>query len=155
MNETSTERKHRMMVMDLAKPANEINMSHLDTHLMHAALGIAGEGGEVVDLIKKTTINGKPLDTIEMMKELGDLEWYLTLLRSVLGIDREVVLQMNIEKLRQRYKDGYSDEASVKRADVMPENCNHPTLEWRDLTGYTCTVCDEPADAVQDNGCAA
>ena len=118
MNESSIERKHRYMVLDLAKPVDEINPSTLDTHMMHAALGIAGEGGEVVDLIKKSVINGKPMDVNEMMKELGDLEWYLSLLRSVLGIDREVVLQMNIDKLRERYTDGYSDEASAKRVDV-------------------------------------
>jgi hypothetical protein len=46
------------------------------------------------------------------------LEWYLALLRSVLGIDREVVLQLNIEKLRERYMDGYSDQASADRVDV-------------------------------------
>ena len=118
MNETTTERKHRMMILDLTKPATDIKLSHLDTHLMHAALGIAGEGGEVVDLIKKSVINGKPLDITEMTKELGDLEFYIGLLRSVLQIDRDVVLQMNIEKLRQRYLDGYSDQASADRVDV-------------------------------------
>ena len=118
MNETSIERKHRMLALDLAKGGHDIQLKNFEKHIMHAALGIAGEGGEVVDLIKKTVINGKDLDLTELTKELGDLEWYLALLRSVTGIDREVVLQMNIEKLRERYKDGYSDEASAKRVDV-------------------------------------
>ena len=106
------------MILDLTKPATDIKLSHLDTHLMHAALGIAGEGGEVVDLIKKSVINGKPLNRNEVMKELGDLEFYLALLRDALDIDREVVLQMNIEKLRERYAGGYSDQASADRVDV-------------------------------------
>ena len=117
MNEKSIERKHRFMVADTAKAAAEIPMVEHDINLMHAALGIAGEAGEVVDVIKKSIINGQPLDTIELTKELGDLEWYLSLLRTTTGIDREVVLQMNVEKLRKRYPDGYSDQAAADRAD--------------------------------------
>jgi len=120
MNETSTERKHRMLVMDLTKPAAEIdaNLEGVDIDAMHAALGIAGEGGEVVDLVKKTVINGRMMDTNKLMEELGDLEFYLSLLRRTYDLDREVILQLNITKLRARYSDGYSDAASLARVDV-------------------------------------
>jgi NTP pyrophosphatase (non-canonical NTP hydrolase) len=107
------------MVESLEKPATDINLTPTDTRLMHAALGIAGEAGEVVDLIKKSVINGRPMDVVELKKELGDLEFYLTLLRSACDIDREVVLEMNIMKLRDRYPDGYSDVASMNRVDVL------------------------------------
>jgi len=120
MNETSEERKHRYLVRDLMKDPNEI-LDHTGGHnmaLMHAALGIAGEAGEVVDLIKKITINGRPTDMADIMEELGDLEFYLSMLRSQLHIDRQVVLQMNIEKLRKRYPNGYSDQAALRREDL-------------------------------------
>jgi len=132
MNETSTERKHRFMVQDLTKPADAISqtLNSQSINVMHAALGIAGEGGEVVDLIKKSVINGKPLDPVALMKELGDLEFYLTLLRDTLGLDRDVILQMNINKLRERYGDGYSDAASAARVDVSPEEMAELTEVW-------------------------
>ena len=123
MNESSTARKHRMLVADLAKKPQDINLTHAQKDLMHAALGIAGEAGEVVDLIKKHIIytgpsaSGPPLNVVHLTEELGDLEFYLAMLRSACGIDREVVLQMNINKLRKRFPSGYDNQAAQDRAD--------------------------------------
>ncbi|GAH18462.1 unnamed protein product [marine sediment metagenome] len=118
MNESTIQRKHRFMVQDMAKKPEDIKINDLGKVVMHAALGIAGESGEVVDVVKKAVINGRPLNRIEVMKEMGDLEFYLALLRDALDIDREIVLEMNIDKLRERYPDGYSDQASRERRDV-------------------------------------
>jgi len=84
---------------------------------MHAAIGISGEAGEILDTVKKSLIYGKVLDRNNIIEELGDLEWYAQLLRSRLGITREEVIVANMHKLNIRYKAGYSDKAAAVRAD--------------------------------------
>lgn len=78
--------------------------------LTHAAMGIAGEAGEVVDLLKKTIFTGKKLYTDEIIKELGDLEFYLEALRQQLHITRDEVLNANWRKLSERHGDNKVEE---------------------------------------------
>jgi len=68
-----------------------------------AALGLAGEAGEVVDLIKKQFSHGKLVPSVRIVEELGDVEFYLAKLRSLYGIDRFEVLIANRLKLDKRY----------------------------------------------------
>lgn len=86
--------------------------------LNHAALGVAGEAGELVDVIKKHTIYGKPLDRTNVIEELGDLRFYIQALQNVLGISESDVLQANADKLSKRYRGlRYTDKAAIDRAD--------------------------------------
>lgn len=82
------------------------------------ALGLTGEAGEVAELIKKHVGHGHALDHDKVRKELGDLAWYIAAMCTVLGLDLSVVMHENIEKLRKRYPDGFSSEASKARVDV-------------------------------------
>ena len=70
---------------------------------IHAAVGIAGEAGEVLDLIKKSVFTGKNMYIDEIIKELGDLEFYLEALRQQLHLTRDEILQANWQKLSQRH----------------------------------------------------
>jgi NTP pyrophosphatase (non-canonical NTP hydrolase) len=90
-------------------------------------LGISGEAGELLDAVKKATIYRKPLDRVNVVEELGDLEFYMRGLRESLGITREETLGLNISKLRKRYTAKYSDEAAIHRADKAGEP-THPDL---------------------------
>jgi NTP pyrophosphatase (non-canonical NTP hydrolase) len=81
------------------------------------ALGLAGEMGEVVDQIKKYVYHGHELDRDELIKELGDIEWYRNHLMKHFNIEPEEVRERNIEKLKKRYKEGFSEEASRERAE--------------------------------------
>ena len=86
--------------------------------LNHAALGVAGEAGELVDAIKKHTIYGKPLDRENAIEELGDLRFYIQAVQNVLGITESEVLQHNANKLSKRYRGlRYTDQAAINRAD--------------------------------------
>lgn len=82
---------------------------------VNGALGLAGESGEVADIVKKHLFHGHPLDTAHLVKELGDIAWYLAVTAYELGYDLESILQMNIDKLRQRYPDGFDPERSMHR----------------------------------------
>jgi NTP pyrophosphatase (non-canonical NTP hydrolase) len=86
-------------------------------HLDLAALGLAGESGEVVDLIKKHVHHGKPLDRSRLVAELGDVLWYLAYLASIEGIDLAEVATANSRKSRARFPDGFSFAAANARAD--------------------------------------
>lgn len=90
-------------------------------NLVHTAIGVAGEAGELLDLVKKTVINNHPLDRAKVVKELGDIEYYLEALRQTVGVTREEVIEGNLSKLFARYGGTYSDEASIARADVNGE----------------------------------
>ena len=85
--------------------------------LVHCAIGISGEAGELLDAVKRQWVYGKPLDRANIIEELGDLEWYMEAPRSLLGVDREEVIAANVAKLEVRYPVAYSDELALARLD--------------------------------------
>ena len=87
-----------------------------DQRIMNGLLGILGEGGEVADIIKKHRFQGHALDTNAIVDELGDVLWYIAELAGGLGVTLEHVARHNIEKLKARYPDGFSAEASINRS---------------------------------------
>ena len=83
----------------------------------NVGLGLAGEAGEVADMIKKNMFQGHIFDLEAYIKELGDVIWYSALGCEVAGIDLETVMELNIEKLRERYPDGFDPERSRNREE--------------------------------------
>lgn len=96
----------------LAKP-----MGSEVENLLHGAVGVAGEAGELLDAVKKAWVYNKPLDRENVVEELGDICWYLQLIQNTLGITDEEIMSHNGRKLNKRYTDGYSDAAAQARAD--------------------------------------
>lgn len=74
---------------------------------MNVAMGLAGETGEVIDVLKKILFHGKPLDRTELMSEIGDVLFYLDWLASLHGMTLQEVADANIIKLLKRYPDGF------------------------------------------------
>ena len=85
--------------------------------LMDSALGLCGESGEVADLLKKHLMQGHPFDQDKFAKELGDVAWYLAEAATALHMDLEEILEMNIEKLKRRYPEGFDVEKSIHRSE--------------------------------------
>ena len=83
--------------------------------LLNSALGLCGESGEVADLVKKHRFQGHDLDFEHIAKELGDIAWYLAVGAYSIGYDLETILQMNVDKLKARYPDGFSADRSLRR----------------------------------------
>jgi NTP pyrophosphatase (non-canonical NTP hydrolase) len=113
------EQKYRELVARTAKAGEEIRRSLTSgrVDLWHSATGAAGEASEVLDCIKKHVIYNGPLDLNLLYEELGDLEYYLELMRQSLGVTRDSILKGNFEKLNKRYPEGYTDDAAIARAD--------------------------------------
>lgn len=89
--------------------------------LINSALGLTGEAGEVADTIKKLVCHSHPFSEEmrqDLLKEAGDILWYLSLLTNSLGSSLETVAIMNVEKLKKRFPQGFSTEASINRVDV-------------------------------------
>ena len=84
--------------------------------LSNAVMGLCGESGEAIDLVKKHLFQGHELDRKAMAKELGDIAWYLAEAATALGLDLDEILEGNIEKLRRRYPEGFSSERSINRS---------------------------------------
>ncbi len=80
-----------------------------------AALGLAGEAGEVVDLLKKYLYHGHDLDRMKLLRELGDVRYYMEWLLLLLESNIQEVEQINTSKLMERYPNGFSAQASVER----------------------------------------
>lgn len=75
--------------------------------LANWGLGLAGEAGEVVEVIKKHLFHGKDLPLDDLKKELGDVLWYIAAICSEVGINLDDVAEHNIEKLASRYPTGF------------------------------------------------
>lgn len=85
--------------------------------LINGVMGLCGESGEVIDIVKKHLAQGHELDKEKIIKELGDVAWYMAEIATVLDVELEDVLVQNIEKLKKRYPEGFSTEKSVHRAE--------------------------------------
>ena len=83
--------------------------------LINGVMGLCGESGEAIDIVKKHLAQGHPLDREKLIKELGDIAWYLAETATALDVTLEEVLEGNIEKLRRRYPDGFDAAHSLHR----------------------------------------
>lgn len=82
-----------------------------------AAIGLAGEVGETIDMLKKVEGHGHELSKVKLLSELGDILWYVSAIATYYELDLDTAAVGNIEKLRRRYPDGFNTEASQHRAD--------------------------------------
>lgn len=111
---------HSTMVSTLAKKGEDVlrDMTPSTADLLHHAVGVSGEAGELLDAVKKAAIYAKPIDRENVIEELGDLEFYMEGVRQNLGISRSETLEHNIGKLSKRYGGHkYTNEAAQARAD--------------------------------------
>ena len=85
--------------------------------ILNGLMGLNGEAGEAIDILKKHLFHGHDLDKQHLAKELGDVAWYLAVSADAIGYDLETILQMNVNKLRERYPEGFDSERSKHRKE--------------------------------------
>jgi NTP pyrophosphatase (non-canonical NTP hydrolase) len=120
MTQTMTFIDYAKFVATLAKPGADIiaSLTPEKAHLLHMVVGISGEAGELLDAIKKHVIYSKPLDTENVLEELGDLMFYMQGIMNTLGLSFSDLKTHNMQKLYKRYEGAiYSDERAQQRAD--------------------------------------
>lgn len=88
--------------------------------VLHAAVGMSGEAGELLDAVKKCWIYERPMSpevVANLKEEAGDSLFYIQMLCNILGCSLQELINENIEKLCNRYPNGYSNAAALARAD--------------------------------------
>ncbi len=106
-----TGNEYQKLAMTTLNPA----LSQKDV-LINAVMGLCGESGEAIDLVKKHLHQGHELDKDKLLKELGDIAWYLAEAAYALDTDLDTIFEGNIEKLKTRYPEGFDSEKSIHRA---------------------------------------
>ena len=112
--------KFKMWDFECAKkcsePDAEIRKSDFGG-ILNACLGLSGEVGEFNDMVKKWVFHEKELDIDHEKKELGDIAWYLAMACESFGWNLDEILQMNVDKLKARYPEGFDTERANHRAE--------------------------------------
>lgn len=88
--------------------------------LLHGAIGLSTEAGEILDMIKKHIYYGKPLDLVNAGEETGDSTWYLGIIIDVLKTTFDEILTVNIDKLKKRYPEKFTEKDAITR-DLVGE----------------------------------
>lgn len=106
----------RMNINDYQKQAERTSGS-LDSadQILNGVMGLNGEAGECIDIVKKCLFQGHELNREKLIDELGDVLWYIAQTATGLGVNMQAVAEQNIAKLRARYPDGFSSERSINR----------------------------------------
>ena len=104
--------EHRLLVSSLFRK-NSVGSQGV----IHGALGVSKEAGELLDCAYRHWNYGQPLNRENAIEECGDIEFYLHAFRNAAGITRDETLEGNIAKLRKRYPEGYTDFHAQTRLD--------------------------------------
>ena len=99
---------------DLAMRTLNPELSQKDV-LINSVMGLCGESGECIDIVKKWLAQGHELDKDALIKELGDVAWYLAETAYALDLSLEDILRGNLEKLKNRYPQGFDSQRSINR----------------------------------------
>lgn len=93
----------------IREDAPEVVARAVDTNIIHGIIGIATEAGELVEALVKAMFNDADLDVVNMAEEVGDVFWYAALLAKKAGVTFDAIQRNNIEKLRKRFPDKFSE----------------------------------------------
>lgn len=104
---TGTE--YQQKAMRTASEKSKMNL------LENGVMGLCGEAGECIDVVKKYLYQGHKLDKLKLKDELGDVLWYVAITCQALGITLDDVMEHNVKKLLLRYPDGFEAERSIHR----------------------------------------
>ena len=83
--------------------------------LINSVMGLCGESGEAIDIVKKWMAQGHELDKAHLAKELGDIAWYLAEAATALELPLEEIFLANLNKLKKRYPEGFDSQKSLTR----------------------------------------
>lgn len=102
------------------RTASGVSVATRDNLMLQGVMGMCGEAGEAVDVVKKMLFQGHELDKEHLAIELGDVLWYVATTATALDMTLEEVMQKNIDKLSARYPEGFdADKSQHRSADDM------------------------------------
>lgn len=84
-------------------------------NLLHFSMGVSTEANEILDVMKKNIFYGKEVDIVNVKEKIGDIFWYIAIACRELNLDLESILDLNINKLKTRYPDKFTQEKALNR----------------------------------------
>ena len=102
------------------RTASGISTSCPENLLLQGVMGMSGESGEALDIVKKIMFQGHELNEAtkeHLIRELGDVLWYVATTAEALSVPLETVMQVNIDKLKARYPMAFDSERSQHREE--------------------------------------
>ncbi len=93
----------------------ELSNHYPDLNELHMVMGISTEANELLDVYKKNLAYKKPIDEVNIKEEIGDLLWYLGNYCNIKGYDLEEIMETNINKLKKRYPEKFTEENAINR----------------------------------------
>jgi NTP pyrophosphatase (non-canonical NTP hydrolase) len=116
--------EHLKQVADDGITANDYQRAAMRTagdntenYLLNGVMGLCGESGEVIDLVKKHLYQGHELDKTKVAEETSDCLWYCALIATAIDMNLGDIMQLNIDKLKRRYPAGFDKARSVNRKE--------------------------------------
>lgn len=120
--------------IELCKRTDSPGMETANVRILHGVIGCGTESGELLDAVKKHLFYGQDIDHVNMIEELGDLSWYMSLLMGELGTTWEEVWKVNIVKLKKRYPNKFDRKRALKRIlddeRKIMEECRSNVRGW-------------------------
>jgi len=101
--------------VDLHRGDNSPDSRYPSPDMIHSAMGIFTEAAEFLEAVIASTFEGEPFDHVNAIEELGDLEWYMAVMRDRLDVSQEDVQRRNIAKLRARYPEKFESSDALNR----------------------------------------
>lgn len=101
--------------IELCKRTEPEDICKIPERILHGAMGCCTEAGELLDAVKKNVIYGKNLDTTNIVEELGDMSWYMSIILDDIGISWEEIWHLNIKKLRKRFPEKFTQKHALER----------------------------------------
>ena len=99
------------------RTASGISTATMNNLLLQGVMGMCGESGEAIDIVKKYIFQGHQIEREHLAKELGDVLWYVATTATAIGYSLEEVMMMNLEKLQERYGEQFSADRSMNRME--------------------------------------
>lgn len=103
--------------IEAMRTASGVTNASDENLMLNGAMGLNGEAGEVIDILKKYMFQGHSLDSEHLAKELSDCLWYIAVCAKGAGYTLDEIAEMNVAKLRKRYPNGFEAEKSLHRAE--------------------------------------
>lgn len=117
-NNNATEQLRNLIAPDIDRAIDEgLRSDERIGQILNASLGLSGEVGEFNDMLKKWIFHEKPLDEEHLKKELGDICWYIAMMADSFGWNLDDILQMNVDKLKARYPEGFDTARANNRSE--------------------------------------
>jgi NTP pyrophosphatase (non-canonical NTP hydrolase) len=110
-------------------PNSPDSLHLMPVRINHAIVGLAGEVGELAQLLERWVYYGQSLSVPDVEEEVGDCLWYIALLCNAVGIPMERAMERNIAKLKARFPHKFTEEAAAKRDPAAERKASDEAME--------------------------